>query len=174
MSDSERRKRRAQFSVEPLEGRVVLSGMHHAAVVNPAALIKGAGYLFLSGTVHGKATGPTPPPIPDLASSESLEGKGRLSPLGQIHFSGTLHGTGFIAKGPETGTLTLTNKKGSVTLKLVGPTVNGFTPPQSGTYQFSIASGTKAFAKDIGSGTVDIVLSSNKVTLTFHGAPNRY
>lgn len=173
MSDHERRRKRAQLSVEPLEGRVVLSTVHVGASVSPAALIQGVNYLFINGTLHGTAK-TVAPPIPDLAATTSIQGHGKLGVLGSVRFSGTLRGTGFIASGNETGTLTLTNKHGKVTLDLLGPQVRGFTPPQSGTYQFHIVSGTKAYAKDIGSGTVDITLSDGKVTLTFHGAPNRY
>lgn len=174
MSKPDRRTRRAELAVEPLEGRVVLSTVHHMAAVNPAALINGVGYLFLNGTLHGKASTPTAPPIPDIGSSLSIQGQGKLSPLGSVRFSGTLHGTGFVATGEATGSLTLTNKRGSVTLSLEGPPQPGFTPPGSGTYQFHVTGGTKAYKKDIGSGTVDITLANGKITLTFHGSPNRY
>ena len=48
----------------------------------------------------------------------------------------------------------------------------GFTAPASGTYQFTIQKGTGAFAHDIGSGTVDVVLGSRSFGLTFHVKPN--
>jgi hypothetical protein len=172
MSNRKGRIRRVSVNVEPLEGRVVLSTAHFGAAVNPAALINGASYLFINGTLHGKAHAAMS--NPDAGSTVTVQGQGKLSPFGSIHFSGSLHGTGFISSGNSTGTLTITNKKGTVTLDLEGPSQPGFTPPQSGTYQFSVASGTGAYSNDLGSGTVDVKLTHGRVTLTFHGAPNRF
>jgi hypothetical protein len=158
--------------IEPLEGRAVLSAVHPGVAVHPAAVVQGAQYLFLNGQVHG--TSRNVPTNPDAGATLALEGSGRVTPLGQVHLSGTLHGTGFIQQGQAGGTIRLSNARGSVTLSLVGPTQNGFTPPQSGTYSFTVESGTGAYAHSLGTGTVDLALRGRSFTLTFHGAPNHF
>jgi hypothetical protein len=173
MNEKRLRARRPEFRVEALEGRVVLSGAHASVAVSPAALIQGTSYLFLNGTVKGTYT--TSMHAPDTGAMLTLQAKGTVTPLGQVTAKGTLHGPGFIKSGPISGTVTLTNKKGSVTLSLVGPVVPGFTPPSSGTYQFTFQKGTGTYANDIADGTVSVKLTKdNSISLTFHGAPNRF
>jgi hypothetical protein len=172
MNHRNRRTRRVQLGLEPLEGRAVLSAMHPGAAIHSAALVQGTQYLFLNGTIHG--TTRNVPANPDTGATLALEGSGRLSALGQVHLSGTLHGTGFIQQGQAGGTIRLTNARGSVTLSLVGPTQAGASAPQPGTYAFTVESGTGAYERALGTGTVDLAFRGRSLTLTFHGAPNHF
>jgi hypothetical protein len=172
MNHRNRRTRRTQPGLEPLEGRAVLSAVHPGVTVHPAALVQGAQYLFLNGQIHG--TTRDVPTNPDTGATVALEGSGRLSALGQVHLSGTLHGTGFIQQGQPGGTIRLSNARGSVTLSLVGPTQGGFTAPPSGPYRFAVQGGTGAYAHAVGTGTVDVTLGARSFTLAFHGDPNHF
>lgn len=169
MSDGERR---TKLTLEPLEGRVVPSTTVPNPGVTTTALIQGAGYLFLNGTAHGTVR--HTPGNPDAGSVVTFHGQGQITPLGTVRVSGSLHGTGFIQSGTAGGTIQLSNNRGTVTLNLQGPSQPGFTPAPSGTYQFSLVKGTGAYAKDLADGTVDVSLSGNAISLTFHGLPNRY
>lgn len=169
MSDGERR---TTFELELLEGRVVPSTVHAGLHVRPTALVRGTGYLFLNGTAQLQVH--QVPGIPDTGTTYYVHGSGSVSPLGAVGLSGSLHGTGFIQMGSAGGTIQLSNGRGSVILSLVGPPQPGFTPLESGTYQFTMVKGTGAYAKDLANGTVDLTLSGNSISLTFHGAPNRF
>ncbi len=173
MSDANRRKRRTGPTVESLEERKTPSTVHPMSAVHPTALVRGVGDLFLNGTVTGTFR-TNPAPLPDLASSIRLTGHGKVSPLHKVTVSGAISGTGLIATGQASGTIKLTNVKGSVTLNVTGPSQPGFSSPQAGTYQFTFAKGTGAYAKELSDGTVDLSFSGNNFTLTFHGAPNRF
>jgi hypothetical protein len=87
---------------------------------------------------------------------------------------GSLAGTGFIAEGHATGTLTLTNARGSVTLALTGPSQDGFSPPGSGAYTFAVRGGTGSYARTVGTGEVDLALGAGTFKMTFRGGPNRF
>ncbi|MDR3635852.1 MAG: hypothetical protein P4L84_18765 [Isosphaeraceae bacterium] len=169
MNDGERRTR---LTLEPLEGRVVPSSTVPSAPATTTALVQGAGYLFLNGSAQGHVH--HAPTNPDAGSTITFRGHGQVTPLGAVKVSGSLQGTGFIRSGTAGGTVQLSNSHGSVTLSLEGPSQGGFTPAPSGTYQFHVVSGTGAFAKDLGDGTVDVNLVGDGISLTFHGAPNRY
>ena len=173
MSNAYRRRTRKRPTVEPLEERKAPSTLHLTASITPAALVRGAHYLFLNGTADGTFKS-TPSPIPDLGSSIQLRGHGKLTTLGKVEVSGNLVGTGFIASGNAGGAIKLTNAKGSLTLNLTGPSQPGFTVPQAGTYQFTFEKGTGAYAKDVSDGSVDVSFSGSTFTLTFHGSPNRF
>jgi hypothetical protein len=172
MNHRNRRTRRTQPGLETLEGRAVLSTAHPGAAVVPAAVVRGAEYLFLNGQAHG--TTRNVPTNPDAGATLALEGSGRISPLGQVRLSGALHGTGFIRQGHAGGTVQLTNARGSATLSLVGPTQAGFTPPRPGTYSFTVEGGTGAYAHALGTGTVDLALHGRSFTLAFRGDPNHF
>jgi hypothetical protein len=59
----------------------------------------------------------------------TLTAAGTVSPLGRTSLTGTVHGTGFIARGHETMTVTLATARGSVTVTASSGTVPGFTSP---------------------------------------------
>jgi hypothetical protein len=168
----ERRRRRPALNVEFLEGRVVLSTVHVAGALAPMALVKGGVYLYLNGsgqgTVHPRHS------IPDIGVTDVFKGTAHLGQLGAFKVSGQLTGTGFILQGNATGTLTLKNARGSVSLALTGPPEGGFQAPGSGTYTFAVSSGTGAYAKALGTGKVDLELGSGTFKMTFHGDPNRF
>ena len=124
--------RKKKLKLEPLEGRAVPSVAHPAAHVTPAALVRGTHYLVLNGTAHGQVQQEMS--NPDIGATLDIQGQGTLTRLGAVQLSGSLHGTGFIASGYASGTITLTNSHGSVSLQLHGPTQPGFTLPVSGTY----------------------------------------
>ncbi len=173
MSIERRRTKRLALSIESLEGRVVLSTSYVAGATLPAALVKGGTYLNLQGSGQGtfKQHGFLPADIP---TTDVFKGTAHFSRLGTVKVSGSLIGTGFITQGRATGTINLSNARGSVTLALTGPSEGGFLAPGSGTYTFAVKSGTGAFAHAIGTGQVDIALGSNIFKMSFQSAPNRY
>jgi hypothetical protein len=108
-------------------------------------------HLALQGAIAGTYT--TVPTIPDTGMTQQLDGAGNVKPLGAVTAMGTIHMPGFIREGRATGTLTLTNAHGSVTLQLTGPLQPGFSPPPS-TFHYQIVSGTGAYAGATGKGTI--------------------
>jgi hypothetical protein len=156
-----------------LEGRVVLSTSHIATAEVPAALVRGGKYLHLNGSGQGTFSHPGHP-LPDVGVTDAFKGTAQLGRLGAVKVSGSLTGTGFITQGQATGTLTLVNARGSVTVALTGPPEGGFHAPESGTYTFAIRSGTGAFARASGTGKVDLELGSGTFKMTFRGDPNRF
>jgi hypothetical protein len=110
--------------------------------------------LALMGTVQGTWTSQFT--IPDTGGAQSLQGLGVVRPLGSVQATGSLHTPGFIASGRTTGTLTLSDPKGSIILNLVGAMDQpGFSPPAS-QLLFTVASGTGQFARVSGSGTATL------------------
>jgi hypothetical protein len=67
--------------------------------------------------------------VPDVGSGFALKAAGSVTPLGHTSITGTVHGTGFIARGHDTMSVTLTNTRGSVTVTASSATVPGFTSP---------------------------------------------
>jgi hypothetical protein len=179
-----RRPSRRVLQLERVEDRMVLSTLITApapvpattAAVNPAPagadiLVKPLVFIDLNGSAHGRTRRvPTPP---DVGPVLALEGTGTVSPLGSVHVSGTLHGTGFIKGGRAGGVITLSNARGSITLDLVGPIEPPFTGPPSATYLFHIdpSKDTGAFAHDVGFGSVKVTLVDGTFRMQFHGAP---
>jgi hypothetical protein len=142
--------------LELLEGRAMLSA---GSVLSPPLLTVTAllaqqspqqHYLALVGEIKGTWTRIRT--LPDVGQSQSLMGSGRVRPLGEVQAEGTLHAPGFIREGHTTGTLTLTNSRGSITLQLVSRQPQpGFSPPAR-SYDYTITGGTGAYAGATGSG----------------------
>src|SRR5262249_21963193 len=100
--------------------------------------------------------------IPDVGVSYSLRATGKLGTLGTTTVTGSLTSLGFVATGRAGGTLTLTNARGSITLRLAGPpqTGVGALPAQ---FQCSVAEGTGAYKHFQASGTIDLRLRPSGV-----------
>ncbi len=172
MTRQDRRTKRASIGVESLEGRAVLSTVSAMVLPLKGALTDGISYLDLQGSAHG-----TPSTVvgnPDVGTTVKFQGLGVVSGLGSVKISGSLHGTGFIAKSHVEGSIMLSNGKGSFTLQLQSPSAGGFTAPKSGSYVFDSTKGTGAFKKDFGNGSVALNLGPRSFTLTFQGKPNVY
>jgi hypothetical protein len=147
---------RSRPAVESLEERTPLSAGITMAVH--------AAKIALMGTVQGSWTSQFT--LPDTGGAQTLQGSGVVRPLGSVQATGSLRTPGFIALGLTTGTLTLSDAKGSVTLNLVGAKPQpGFSPPAS-QLQFTIASGTGQFAKVSGSGNAMLQEVTGNVPVT--------
>ncbi len=81
----------------------------------------------LTGKLTGKLT--AEPSIPDAGQSFKVRVSGIVAPLGHVSVAGTVHGTGFIARGREQLRLTLTGSAGSVRIRARSKIVRGFTSP---------------------------------------------
>jgi hypothetical protein len=146
MSDASRRRP----AFEALEPRALLSAGAAAAVkpatvgiVSAAADLKHAP-LALQGSLRGES-------LLQAANGRlaaSIDGAGPLRPLGRLAVSGTIN---FDAQGRETsGALILVAPRGKLFagVQQVDPT--------SGSYQYSINGGTKAYLYASGSGSLSI------------------
>ncbi|MFO0908855.1 MAG: hypothetical protein U0794_10935 [Isosphaeraceae bacterium] len=82
---------------------------------------------------------------------------GRLTQVGTVVITGSLQPAAFVARGTATGTLTVRNSQGSVTLALRGPIQPAFSalPDQ---LAFDVISGTGRYADLQATGTVSIQL----------------
>ncbi len=170
-----RRRKTARPVLESMESRFLLS----AQGVGPAAVMLARPMLALGGSVHGHYDESSV--VPDAGRAVSFSGAGRVSGLGQVQFTGHFGTPGFISSGHATGTLVLSNGRGTVTLSLVGPTQPGFSAPPS-TFAYTIVSGTGSHAARHGHGTLTMSLvpenpsvpatlqhlASGRVTIQFH------
>jgi len=110
----------------------------------------GSNWLPLSGELSG--TWMAPGATGDAGQTQSLNGMGNIAPLGNASATGTLTAPGNIAQGRATGLITISDSKGSVTIHLVGASLQpGFSPMPSKFY-YSIVGGTGAYAKAWGGG----------------------
>lgn len=105
-------------------------GLRRSATITLAGLpCTGATHcLDLSGRLGGTLTA-SAVHIPDVGRGYALTGTGSVHPLGRVTGRGQVQGTGFIARGHESLTLTLTGGSGSVTVQALSSTVGGFTSP---------------------------------------------
>ncbi len=142
-------------TVEGMEPRAMLSGLAAglAEVVSPS---KQPAAPALNGTFQGTFSREEAPP--DAGTPYRFSGSGRLGPrLGRATIAGSLRSAGFIASGHAGGTLTLTARRGTVTLSLTGPSQAGFSP-LPGTFTFTATAGTGRFSRERGSGTATVTL----------------
>lgn len=106
------------------------------------------------GTIQGNYAVLDPIGV-DAGIGAGFWGSGRLDFLGSVQLTGSLHGTGDIARGQANGEITLTNARGSVTLELVGSEQGMFAPlPQE--FHFSVVSATGAYQGLQMTGSVDL------------------
>ena len=123
------------------------------------------GNTDLTGKITGKLL--PAPTAADIGAIYVLNGKGHAEDMSDVTAHGQVHLPGFIVSGHATGTLTLTSlsknaaDRGSVTLKLTGPTEPGFGPFPK-TLSYVITSGTGAFTGATGVGTIAVILGQNE------------
>ena len=161
------RRRQTGYVSEVLECRLVPASL--VAIQQPAPfapveppLLNSIHHVF--GTVQGTYSSPGFFGI-DAGVTNTFQGHGSLPLLGQVQFQGTLQGIGNIAFGQANGVITLSNSQGSLTLELVGPNQKSFAPlPQD--FQFSVVSGTGAFASIQLTGTIHLVENTNNQTFS--------
>jgi hypothetical protein len=87
----------------------------------------------------------------------NIQGTADLAGTGSVTVTGTITGVGFVLTGQATGQLTFTNKTGSVTVSLTGPTQEGFSPLPT-TFTYSVTSATGAYKSLTDSGTLTFVV----------------
>lgn len=94
-----------------------------------------------------------------------LDGTGKVRGLGLVTLSGSLQFGGFMMAGqPDiNGTVTLTNAKGSVTLRLTGRGGNGQIPGETFTLTASVVKGTGSYANFRRIGTATAQFGPNTV-----------
>jgi hypothetical protein len=114
--------------------------------------------LPLAGTITGTYS-IAPTMNPDAGKLYRFTGTGTAGMLGQVSVTGSVHTLGFVATGHATGTLTLSNSHGSVTLTLTGPSQPGFSGMPA-TIAYRITAATGDYANDTGCGTIAISLIS--------------
>jgi hypothetical protein len=158
-----------------MESKFLLS----AQGVAPTAVMVARRMLVISGSAHGHYDESSV--VPDAGKTVTFSGAGRVGGLGQVQFTGHFGTPGFITSGHATGTLVLSNARGTVTLALEGPTQPGFSAPPS-TFAYTIVRGTGAYAARHGHGTLTMSLvpehsgvpvtlqhlASGRVTIQFH------
>ena len=147
-----------QPAVDPLEARLTLSNMALHPMALPAVHVAShqvghhhTGQHAISGHLAGSVRHLSTPP--DVGQQYALSGSGRVQTLGRVRAAGTVQSTGFIQNGQSTGTLTLRNAKGSITLDLTGPPQPGFSPLPNN-YHFVITGGTGAYKSSSGNGAL--------------------
>jgi hypothetical protein len=103
--------------------------------------------------------------LADAPLDAKLDGTGKVRGLGLTSLSGSLQFGGFgIAGQPDiNGTITLTNAKGSVTLRLTGRGGNGEIPDATFTLKASVVNGTGCFSNVRRIGTATAHFGPNNV-----------
>jgi hypothetical protein len=154
-----RSTRQVRPAVEDLESRKVPSAGASAAAaahLAPAIVAQASSTtVVLVGQARGIAVNLTS--NPDVGKAVFLNGGGFVSHLGNVSVSGQVHGTGFIATGHATGTVTLSNALGRVKLQLTGPTQPGFSPFPA-TFTYKIVEATGRYKGLTGNGHADLVI----------------
>jgi hypothetical protein len=159
-----RRTRHVRPRVESLEGRALLSTVQAGAVVSTAC-VQGAESLSLRGSASGSFS---------IFNGYTLQGSGRLDPLGPVELLGTIRGIAIgVRQGRAEGAIHLHYKiqgeQRALVLRLEGPLLrDGPKPPPSGTYQYKIAAGRGEGS----TGTVDIsfqLAPERRFSMTFRG-----
>jgi hypothetical protein len=126
--------------------------------------------LVLNGTLDGRWQ--VDMSIPDTGEHQTLTGSGSVTPLGTVQATADLHSPGFISNGRTTGTLVLSNARGTVQISLKGPSQSGFSGPPS-TFVYAITGGTGAYAFATGHGRAHLTeVVADAVPVTSSNAPN--
>ncbi len=140
------RKRKKPLDFEPLEGKQLLTTLHHAAVRPHAAANVATQNFSLAGTLHTA-----------LATIQTFtannQNYGTFSFTGKVKSMGAIHGA-FVAavdssqQYMSTGMMRFISKKGTVDLAL-SPA-----PGDKSSYLFTVSSGTGAYTGATGSGRI--------------------
>jgi hypothetical protein len=145
-----------RLQIELLEGRLPLSPVSVSSFVaeSGAHVYQNTHHLTLDGQLFG--TWSNLPSNPDVGKAQTLTGSGKVTPLGDVQGIGNFTTPGFVLSGRTVGQVTITEKKGSITIRLVGAhSQPGFTAPIN-KYYFSIVGGTGVFAQSWGGGVANL------------------
>lgn len=161
-----RRSRAFRPGATNLEARVVLSTATVTPEVVLLATAKPAKSTAISGVLTGKyiATGEDlraadAPYRVDLNGSGQVKGLGKVTMTGAINFGGVQ-----VPNVPDvSGTVTLTNSKGSVTIQLTGSGGYGQIPNRRFGLSASIVSGTGAYSNVRGIGNANALFGPNTI-----------
>lgn len=162
-----------------LEDRVVMSsGLIHAeqfiAVPLLAARIYGVSHSF-----------PANPGVPGSGCQINLQGLGHviLPGVGAFYSVGTISGNNTVAppfNAESTGTVTLFNYRGSITLSLIGPSLNVLQNSIPTVYNFAVTNATGQYTPILArgvTGTATLVLHHVRTpffTVPFNGIPGNF
>ena len=152
--------------VETLESRAFLSvtaaQSHMSAADRISAIVVKLPFpIPTSFGLSGTATGTFTRAVvnPDTGSTYAFTGTGKISPLGADAISGSIQTPGFILNGQDTGTLTVSNTKGTVTVA-----VSGLAASPSATavpmlnLTYTVTGGSGAYKTLKGTGRVSVIL----------------
>lgn len=150
---------------DALERRAVpspLGGLSPVAEVRPSAAVR-TRQVRLRGTVLGGSMTTNNPMIADIPTQVELSAIARVRPLGVVRLSGSLtHGGYLVAPHPlprVEGTLTLSNARGSLTLRLESVARRGEpAPDEAEAFRYTIQSGTGAYRRLAGEGAASLTL----------------
>jgi len=126
------------------------------ATINDIAIVTAPNAISLAGTITGTYT--LAPVTPVIGQTYVFTGSGNASDLGAVTANASITLPGFIAVGHATGTMTLSNANGSVTLRLAGPlqpTIGAFPT----TLSYAIIGATGAYVGDTADGTIKVMLT---------------
>jgi len=162
--------RSRSFRPDPsgLEARVLLSGGPVAglSLAEVTRLASAGSVTVASGRVTGNyiSVGQDHRPS-DAPWRFDLSGTGTLQGLGKVRMSGSIHFGGFLPAGrPDiVGTITLTNARGSITVRLTGHGGQGQLPNHRFALNATIVSGTGAYHALRGTGAANLAFGANKI-----------
>lgn len=147
-------KSRPSFRIRPqfesLETMELLSAMPLAAEVSAAA--SAHKHIVLEGSASGTVTSPVM--IPASGREFTLNGSGKIAPLGNVQVAGTVKAAGD-GHFRATATLKLTDAQGSVLVQFGGPIQKAGASLPS-VFAYKIVKGTGAFKDAVGTGKATI------------------
>jgi hypothetical protein len=118
---------------------------------------------------HGLGTFAGQEVVPDVGQTFHFQGTADLATVGHVAVSGQVGSVGFIMMGHATGTLTLSNTRGSVTISFTGPAQPGFSAlPHH--FAYRVIGGTGAYAHFTAHGTLYLALFPAAGGTFAHGA----
>jgi hypothetical protein len=101
--------------------------------------------------------------VADVGNRYDFTGTADLANLSQVSVSGSIYGLGNVVSGNATGTFTLTNTHGSVTISVEGPTQPGMSPlPTS--FKYTVSNSTGSYQHLQAEGTLALNLHPGTTT----------